>query len=68
MSCLKRWGDGFSSRTEQDGASDIVITSTAGLYTDKVLSADDYHWQWPMPVYEMQTNLNLVQNPGYADE
>lgn len=68
MSCLKRWGDGFSGRTEQDGASDIVIISTAGLYTDKVLSTDDYHWQWPMPVYEMQTNLNLVQNPGYADE
>lgn len=67
ISCLKRWGDGFSGRPEQTGAADLVISNSAGQYADKALKPDDFHWQWPMPTYEMQTNLNLVQNPGYAE-
>ncbi len=65
MTCLKRWGDGFSGRPAQSGAASIIMTGTN--YEQKVLAADDYHFLWPIPTYEMQTNLNLVQNDGYAD-
>ena len=64
FSCLKRWGEGFSGRPAQPGAEMVVNTGTA--YTEKVFASDDYHFQWPIPTYEMQTNLNLVQNEGYG--
>jgi hypothetical protein len=63
FSCLKRWGIGFEGRPCQDAAKDIVASGSA--YAQKVMKADDYHFQWPVPTYEMQTNLNLVQNEGY---
>lgn len=64
MSCLKRWGEGFSGRPIQNGAEDLAVS---GQYFDKKeMPADDYHFQWPVPHYEMQTNLNLTQNPGYS--
>lgn len=63
MSCLKRWGDGFNGRAPQDGASNIVMKGTH--FDAKNMSANDYHFQWPVPTYEIQTNLNLVQNEGY---
>lgn len=66
FSCLKRWGQGFSGRPFQPGATAVVMTG--GNYYDlKEMAADDYHFQWPVPTYEMQTNLNLVQNEGYGD-
>lgn len=64
FSCLKRWGEGFSGRPAQPGAGMVVNTGSA--YTEKVFASDDYHFQWPIPTYEMQTNLNLVQNEGYG--
>ena len=64
FSCLKRWGEGFSGRPAQPGAEMVVNTGSA--YTEKVFASDDYHFQWPIPTYEMQTNLNLVQNEGYG--
>ncbi len=64
FSCLKRWGEGFSGRPAQPGASTVVATGAS--YADKAISADDFHFQWPIPTYEMQTNLNLVQNEGYG--
>ncbi len=66
MSCLKRWGEGYAARTPQPGAAMTIFTGAA--YEQKAMSADDYHWVWPIPVYEMQTNLNLEQNPGYTVE
>ena len=66
FSCLKRWGEGFSGRDPQPAAINVVMTGS--LYTEKELPADDYHWQWPIPTWDMQTNLNLVQNEGYVDE
>lgn len=65
MSCLKRWGKGFSGRAAQPlaKANGVVITGTA--YDEKVLPANDIHWVWPVPSYEMRVNSNLVQNEGY---
>lgn len=65
FSCLKRWGQGFSGRPFQPGAANVVMTG--GNYYDlKEMTAGDYHFQWPVPTYELQTNLNLVQNEGYG--
>lgn len=30
-----------------------------------VRNFEDYHYLWPIPYVEMQTNLEMVQNPGY---
>lgn len=66
FSCLKRWGEGFDGRPAQPGAANVVMSTPASSFTDKALEADDYHFLWPIPTYEMQTNLNLKQNPGYG--
>ena len=66
LSCLKRWGDGYSIRAAQDGAVMDLAIYEGEYYNRKTLSASDYHLQWPMPTYEMQVNLNLVQNEGYT--
>ncbi len=66
FSCLKRWGDGFDGRAAQSGASNLTDITPTSSYTEKVFSSDDYHWQWPIPSYEMQVNANLVQNDGYS--
>lgn len=66
FSCLKRWGIGFSGRPPQDGAADVIMTGAS--FEQKAMPASDYHYQWPIPLYEMQTNLNLKQNDGYSVE
>lgn len=65
FSCLKRWHKGFDGRDAQNGAP--VMTQTDS-YENKVLPADDYHFNWPIPAYEIQTNANLAnqQNEGYS--
>lgn len=63
LSCLKRWGVGFSGRVCQDGASNVVLHG--GDYDQKVWAANDFHFQWPIPSHEMKINKNLVQNTGY---
>lgn len=68
INCFKRWGKGYTGRAAQDGAKAILAQegSEGGKsYTSKTMTADDYHWQWPVPTYELQVNDNLVQNPGY---
>ena len=66
MSCLKRWGKGFSGRVAQDGLSDEgIVQSGADSYENKEMKADDVHWVWPVPSYEIRVNPNLVQNPGF---
>ena len=68
MSCLKRWGEGFNGREPQDGVKENEVLMVGKAYDQKVFAADDYHFQWPVPKYEMQTNLNLKQNEGYSAE
>lgn len=68
FSCLKRWGEGYSGREPQDGVKENEVLMVGKAYDQKVFAADDYHFQWPVPKYEMQTNLNLKQNEGYSAE
>lgn len=65
MSCLKRWGKGYSGRAAQPFAVSYALVQTGSSYEEKVLAADDIHWVWPVPSYEIRVNDNLVQNPGY---
>ena len=69
MSCLKRWGIGYEARTAQDGAAaQSAIMVSGDSYDKKSVKADDFHFQWPVPSYEMKVNDNLKQNPGYTAE
>lgn len=63
MSCLKRWGKGFSGRAPQAGAENVV--QQGQYFTEKVFEANSYFFQWPIPSHELKVNKNLVQNPGY---
>ncbi|MCH5173145.1 MAG: RagB/SusD family nutrient uptake outer membrane protein [Bacteroidales bacterium] len=65
MSCLKRWGVGFSGRAAQDGAINVVQNGT--YFTEKVFEAGSNYFQWPVPSHEMKINKNLKQNPGYDE-
>lgn len=64
FSCLKRWGQGYNGRAPQTGAEGLIAVGES--LDKKVWSDTDYHFQWPVPTYEMQTNLNLKQNDGYG--
>ncbi len=66
LACLKRWGDGFSSRPYQAAASNLVMTGAA--YDQKSLQPGDHVLNWPVPSYEIKLNKNLVQNTGYEAE
>ena len=63
MSCLKRWGKGFSGRIPQAGAVNVV--QQGQYFTEKVFDANSYFFQWPIPSHDLKVNKNLVQNPGY---
>ena len=63
MSCLKRWGIGFSNRTCQAGAYNAVNHGQG--FDEKSLPASSFYYQWPIPSHEMKINKNLVQNEGY---
>lgn len=65
MSCLKRWGKGFSGREAQDGLEEAGIIQSGDSYEKKELEPNDKHWVWPIPSYEIRVNPNLVQNPGF---
>ncbi len=70
LECLKRWKKGFSGRPAQDAALEnnivVTITSSDNDYTAKTIAADDYHFNWPIPSYEMKVNSYLIQNKGYS--
>ncbi len=68
MSCLKRWGEGYEARTPQAGAAAAMVVFEGAYYDQRSMPASDHRWVWPVPLYEMQTNLNLEQNPGYSVE
>ena len=63
MSCLKRWGVGFSGRAAQAKATNVV--QQGEFFTDKKFDANSTFFQWPIPSHELKVNSNLVQNPGY---
>ncbi len=63
--CLKRWGVGFSARYGQPAAISDNLIYTGAYYTDRSLSAGDYHLTLPIPTYEIKINSNLKQNDGY---
>ncbi|NLI35255.1 MAG: RagB/SusD family nutrient uptake outer membrane protein [Bacteroidales bacterium] len=65
LSCIKRWGEGFTARVGQTGALTDKVLMTGASYTDKSMSSSDFHLVWPIPTYEMKVNSNLVQNTGY---
>ena len=67
ISCLKRWGKGYNGRTAQPGAIKGAMVYTGANYDQKSMPADDVHWVWPIPSYEIRVNPNLEgeQNPGY---
>ena len=66
MSCLKRWGDGFTARYAQEGAAQNYAVTTGNDYVTKSLQANDYHFNWPIPSYDIKINKNLEQNTGYS--
>lgn len=63
--CLKRWGLGFTARYAQPAALTEGLLSTGEYYTSRAMEASDYHFNLPIPNYEIQINPNLKQNSGY---
>ena len=63
LSCMKRWATGFNGRPAQPTAQNIV--QLGDVFIDKVFSANDPHFQWPIPAHELNINKNLIQNEGY---
>lgn len=68
LSCLKRWKMGFNGRTPQPAALDATALITGPYYEKKEMKADDYHFQWPVPSYEIKINKSLLQNSGYVSK
>lgn len=63
--CLKRWGLGFTARYAQPGAVAEGLLATGDYYAARTMEASDYHFNLPIPNYEIQINNNLRQNAGY---
>lgn len=64
---LKRNHMGTKTRPCQPEAITKNMVVQGPGYEDHKLSADDYHWTWPIPAREMQINKNLKQNEGYGE-
>ena len=60
---LKRWNLGVTRGTPQQ--EDICAVPGADYSTNLSKPAGDYHFVWPIPTHEMDTNPKMVQNPGY---
>ena len=60
---LKRWNLGVTRGTPQQ--EDICAMPGADYSTGLSVPAGDYHFVWPIPTHEMDTNPKMVQNPGY---
>ena len=63
LSTIKRFGAGYTERYNQPAASNLIMMGAN--YQQKSLSATDYHLNWPIPTNDIQTNPNIIQNPGY---
>lgn len=66
LSCIKRWGEGFSTRYGQKGAISNNVIIAGDYFNGKSISTTDFHLVWPIPTYEMKVNSNLKQNAGYG--
>jgi len=66
MSCLKRWGEGYSARAAQAGAISAAVLMTGEYYEQRSMDAKDRAFVWPIPNYELKVNNNLIQNDGYT--
>lgn len=65
LSTVKRFGKGYTVRTPQAAALSAKVLNTGPDFYNKAVSASDFHLVWPIPTNDIQTNPNLVQNPGY---
>lgn len=71
IQCLKRWKQGFENRPVLSTIDPTLNPRAAqeGVNFAKIkITADNYKFVWPIPNIDMQTNPNLVQNPGWAIE
>lgn len=66
MECLKRWGLGCEVRYAQAGAIAENVIMKGASFDERALAANDFHFCWPIPSYEIKVNPNLKQNPGYS--
>lgn len=60
---LKRWHLGVKRGTPQQ--EDVCAMPGADYSTGLEKNADDIHFVWPIPQHEIDTNPQIVQNPGY---
>jgi len=65
LSTIKRFGKGYTVRTPQAAALSAKALTAGADFVGKSVSASDFHLVWPIPTNDIQTNPNLVQNPGY---
>jgi len=67
LSVMKRFGKGYSGRAAQPRAVALTVMMTGSEYEGKTVDASDYHYLWPIPSNEIQTNPNIAnqQNPNY---
>ena len=66
--CLKRWGDGFTRNTAaQSGAAGIIYQTNPEINIGLSVDASNYKWTWAIPTNELETNSNMVQNPGWGN-
>ncbi len=64
MDCLKRWGVGFSGRVPQN-ANTVMGGDVSSDFAKKTLEANSKYVTWPIPLENIETNTNLVQNTGW---
>lgn len=60
---LKRWNEGIRRGTPQN--EDLLQMPGSTLTTSLSKAATDIHFVWPIPQNEIDTNPQIVQNPGY---
>lgn len=64
VECLKRWKLGFKNRVP---FAPVLVVPGNG-YTEIDIPAGYYKLTWPIPANDINTNPNLVQNPGWTGE
>lgn len=62
LDCMRRWGIGFTNRVPQN---ELIVQNSQG-FTKITVPANDFHFVWAIPNSEVNTNPNLVQNPGWG--
>lgn len=60
---LKRWGEGVVRGEAQN--LDFCLFPGSNVTTNMKRSANDNRMTWPIPQHEIDSNPQMVQNPGY---